>query len=477
MAYVRRRGNQLAIVHGTRNPDTGKVEQRILFTLYSRDEAREALGETSEGSFRLQGLLEHEYPDLRFDWPRIRKGIREHLDVLPERYPYRAERLAKGFRRDLCTFTRQLLLADPQDLTSAAELLRDHRYELEYLDELIRWRLEHVEQAPSQWTADNPFYWRFSLQGSQVPPEAEEHAAGFYDRGEYDRAEAVFRLLTECFEGYAEGMNYLGLIALDQGRLDDAIARFRDTVEQGRRLFPRRIAKERYGRELATRPYLRGLGNLALALNEVGRYPEALAVCDRLEAECGDEVTAAAHRASVYLNTGRRQEASEAALSLIGIDPSEGFVAALARFELGQKGDALALFLHGALNHPLAARLLLGQRTPKPRDREEAQDHNAGVRLLRALHGYLDRHGRACRTFFRRVLRDEHVAALLDEVADAVRKDRAERHLGNREAFDRLREMRSLEFARAEAATLLHLAGAGPLHRAPPGKAPERGSP
>jgi len=36
MAYVRKRGNQVVIVQGKRDKSTGKVEQRILFTLYSK---------------------------------------------------------------------------------------------------------------------------------------------------------------------------------------------------------------------------------------------------------------------------------------------------------------------------------------------------------------------------------------------------------------------------------------------------------
>jgi hypothetical protein len=39
MAFVRRRGNQLAIVRGIRSPETKKVEQEILFTIFSRGEA------------------------------------------------------------------------------------------------------------------------------------------------------------------------------------------------------------------------------------------------------------------------------------------------------------------------------------------------------------------------------------------------------------------------------------------------------
>ena len=64
MAYLRRRGNQLAIVHGEREPGTGKVQQQILFTLYSKAEAREALGRGQEpqGAERFRRLLEREYP-------------------------------------------------------------------------------------------------------------------------------------------------------------------------------------------------------------------------------------------------------------------------------------------------------------------------------------------------------------------------------------------------------------------------------
>lgn len=48
MAYVRARGDQLTIVQGEREPETGKVEQRILFTLYSKAEALEALDRGDE---------------------------------------------------------------------------------------------------------------------------------------------------------------------------------------------------------------------------------------------------------------------------------------------------------------------------------------------------------------------------------------------------------------------------------------------
>lgn len=464
MAYVRRRGNQLAIVHGEREPNTGTVQQRILFALYSRAEALEVLGRgTKGGGDRFRHLLEEQYPDLKFNWKKIRRTIQEHLDVLPDRYEYRSQRLRARFRDDLCAFTRQLILADPQDLESAAHVIQEHHHELAYLADLIAWRLKLRDHPPSEWDADNPFYWRFALQGRDVPPHTEEHAADLYERGEYERAAAVFRLLVDCFDAYAEGYNYLGLIALAQRKLDEAIEHFRKTIELGRKRFPPRISKKRYWSDHATRPYMRGLQNLALTLNEAGRFPEALAICDRLADECGDEVAATWHRAAVYLNTRQWERAAGAAPRMLGLDPAGGFLAAFAYFELGQHDKALGAFLHAALNHPIAARLLAGEETRGKHtvtSRDEAEDHNTGVSLLRSLHAYLRGQSRVSRRFFRDVIRDARVVRLLDESVAVVRRWHEQHRTGEREAFDRMRVMRSTEFAKAEVGKLRDLLAA-----------------
>ncbi|MFC1611159.1 hypothetical protein ACFL6C_09380 [Myxococcota bacterium] len=123
MPYLRQRGSQLVIVHGVRDPDSGKVEQRILFTLYSKAEALEAIGRGSEkGGFRFQSLLEHQYPELRFNWKKINQAIDDNMAVLPDLYEYKSERLQRSFRRDLLALTKQLTLADPQHLFSSANL-------------------------------------------------------------------------------------------------------------------------------------------------------------------------------------------------------------------------------------------------------------------------------------------------------------------------------------------------------------------
>jgi len=82
MAYVRRKGNQLAIVHGERDTETRKVEQRVLISLYSNAGALESIGCGSggeQGALRFQRLLNNEYPGIPFNWDKIQREISNNL--------------------------------------------------------------------------------------------------------------------------------------------------------------------------------------------------------------------------------------------------------------------------------------------------------------------------------------------------------------------------------------------------------------
>ncbi len=466
MPYVRQRGNQVLIVHGERIPGTGKVEQHVLFTLYSQPEAREAIGGSAS---RFESLLEQAHPELRFDWKRIRKEIERLTAQLPERFDYDEARQAGRFREAMRAFARQLMLADPQHLIGSARLVKQNRHELAFLRELIDWRLQVCEQEESEWNQDNPFHWRFTLQGRDLPSDTEELLAGYWERRELERAEPLFRLGVECFEGYADGHNYLGLIALERGRLDEAITQFQRTVDVGRRRLPRRVARGDWWSVLETRPYMRGLRNLALALNRAGRWEEALAVCDRLESECGDRITAESHRASVYLNTGRFPEAAGAAIGLRQLDASESLVAALAQVETGQHRAALASLIHGALNSPRAVRMLAGLSTLRPKTATAARDHNTGVELLHVLHRYLRERRRSGPRFLAQALKAPAVQALLQrkQQLEKLHEDEVAARLPPpSDAFRKAREMETLAFAESVAARIadaLGLPDAAPL--------------
>src|SRR5688572_23275734 len=114
MPYVRQHGGQVVLVHGLRNAE-GKVEQRVLFSLHSKPEALEAIG---KGSRLFQKLIEAQYPDLGFEWSKLKRAIQAKLHVLPDKYEYGAERVRANFRKSLARFAAQLAHADPQSLLS-----------------------------------------------------------------------------------------------------------------------------------------------------------------------------------------------------------------------------------------------------------------------------------------------------------------------------------------------------------------------
>lgn len=450
MPYVRQRGSQLAIVQGERDPKSGKVQQRILFTIYSKAEALKIIGSQDEASsHRFQALMESEYPLLKFNWEKIKTAIQQKMAALPDLYNYKTLRLQSQFRSDLCAFARQVILNDPRDLISSAHLIQENQFELEYLAELIEQRLSLKDQEQNEWNADNQFFWGQTLQGNRVHPEAEERAERYFEKGEYDKAEAIFKLLIECFKDYAEGYNYLGLIALEQDQLDKAIARFNKTMEIGRKKFPRRLARKHYWQDLSTRPYMRGMRNLVLTLNWTGQYDEALLYCDRLEQECGDDVTAAVHRAAIYLNLGLWKLAADAAIFLHHLYPHESLIAAFALFEMNKRREALPHFVHGTLNAPFCAKMILGMKTPKPKDYEEHTNYNQGAYMRRSLLGFRKKQSRDSKQFFKKIITHDSMKNALKEYASASEEWKNEPTASpDKEAFQRMQKISSFDFAR-----------------------------
>ncbi len=460
MAYVRQRGNQLAIVHGERDQD-GKVQQQVLFTVFSKAEALKILEGANANGGLFRNMLEDKFPNIRFNWAAIYAGISGGLNLLPELHSNRETRLTASFRKNLVGFARELMLADPQNLIASADLIKEHEHELQYLKELLEFRLRFKDTKETEYNRDNPFYWRFFFQGTDAPPGEEEKAEALYYRGEYDKAATIFRMLLECFEDYADGHNYLGLIALAQNRLDEAMLHFQKTMEIGRRKFPKKIAKKRYWRDHATRPYMRGMRNSIITLCRSGKPSEALAWCDRLENECGDEMGAACLRVSPYIELGRWEEALGAACHVREIHPINHLMAAISLFELGQPLEAMTAFVRGAMHHPRTARMLLGIPIAKQlqvRCSTQVKDHNAGVGLIRSLPTFLKGKARGSRRFFADVLRLPAMECLLREIEDAVEAMGEAKDDGYRAAFNRVTMMQSEAFACKKAPQILSLA-------------------
>jgi len=456
--YVRKHGNQVALVHGERD-STGAVQQRVLFSLYSKPEAEAAIGlRHTDPPLSLQGLLELRYERLRFDWKKIGAAIAALKDELPDRYDYPISGVAPLLRSGLVGMLKALLVADPPTMHSAADALKENQRELLLLRQIIDDRLAVIAKVqPHEFNRDNEFGWRARLAGG-MPAEVWERLEGMKSRGDRDGAEAFARLLVEAWPEFADGYNTLGWAALDRKEFDAALAWFARALGVGRTLFPKRIPKFRWWSDIETRPYMRALRNTALALAWAGRHAEVLPWCDRMELECFDTDAADVSRAAACLNLRRWREALDAATRTATMWPQENLVAAFAAFELANHDEALARWLHAAIQRPRAARMLLGSEPgPEPKSPEEVEDHNACVYLMRSLGTYLKR--KPARRFFTAIMSAQEVRMLIQE-HDAALKSWREHQGTNRTSYDRMMDMRTPAFAREHARRLKYLLGA-----------------
>jgi tetratricopeptide (TPR) repeat protein len=449
MAYVRKKGNQVAIVQGDRDADTGEVVQKTLFTFFSKAEAYRAVGRGSKDqSHYFQNLLQDEHPAIKFNWMAINKGIIENLEVLPDLAEYREHRLTANFKNSLHAFSRELVQSDPQSLVPASKLLLEHKRQLEFLRDVIDMKLGLIDTEEHQFNGDNEFYWRQSMHGWGINSDVEEMASDLYQTGDHDAAIAAFTLLTESFPGYAEGHNYLGLIYLDRANLDASIDHFRKTVQLGRKMFPKRIQKDMYWSDHKTRPYIRGLRNLALALTRNESFEDALAVCSTLENECNDAITAACHRAAIFLNTKNWPDAEDNALRMINVSPMEATIAAFAQFEQGKLPDARKHFLFAAFNNPLGIEMVLTGRARKPKEFLEAEDYNGGIELRAMIAPYLGRRSSKSKTFFSTILGNPEVQKFKEEArACAINHSKVKDEAKHRANFDRWHVLIKMPFA------------------------------
>lgn len=437
MPFIRAHGQQLALVHGSRRE--GKVVQEVLFTLYSKAEAHAAIG---PDAWHFEQMVKGLHPAQQFNWPQLREQIAAQLGTLPDTYDHVDARLRKDFRSALVGFTRQLLLADPQWLDVAGEVIAEHEPEFDYLTKWMAWQLQAAkERRDSQFTKDNAFLWRYTSRSSEVPVGAEEEIDGLYERRGFDALIPRAKLLVEAFPNYADGFNVLGLVALDQDRLDDAITYFEQTAEVGRAALPKRVRKDAWWSDHNTRPYMRGLANLARALNRASRFEESLAASDRL-AECARHDVLDDARSAALLNMARYEDAEATVRVHPGIAP--GYQLAFALLPQHRGAEAWPVLVRAVLHNPRIGQHLLGGRVGPPSSRTEWQDDVTARHLQRDLHVFLPKHRRTINEALKAAIKHPKLAPLIAELHEL---EGAPRRPDDRATFERLHELRSPEFA------------------------------
>ncbi len=289
MPYVRIRGSQLVLVHGARHPETKQVEQQILHTWYSRTEAEAAVaaaGRRATVEPILRAELELDHPGIRFDWAKIAETIHQHMHILPDDHGAREARYKDRLRGALVGCVREVAGSSPQAFRVAREALAENRVGLEFLAELVTTQLKLLDRT--EHSVRPPSWDRVPREDGQPTGDLEEIIAGQYESGEHERLAGILALLVEAYPRYADGHNYLGLIAFDRRDWATAAGHFERAAEIGRTLFGKRLAKQHYWLELSTRPWIRARHNLGLALAEAGDARRALALADKIEREVGE---------------------------------------------------------------------------------------------------------------------------------------------------------------------------------------------
>jgi tetratricopeptide (TPR) repeat protein len=453
MAYVRIKGNQLAIVHGVRDPETKKSVQQTLFLLYSKAEALAAIGK-SDSWFR--NILEEDNPTIKFNWEKINKDIRNLMDTLPDLFHY-GHRKEKKFRESLLGFTKELLHTNPQSLYTSAQLITDHRYELELLNEFIEFRLKFSNQTESDFNKDNPFHWRSSSFLQMADLDILERLNNHFQYNEFEETRILAKMIVEMWPKDPTGYRFLGHVAVEHEEYKKGVEYYAKSMKIARNLFPKRISKKRYWSDDMTRPYIRVLTNSIDARNLMGDYETALKECDVLENDCDQDLYAASCRVPIYLNSGKWELAAKYAWYVHDLYPEGNLLYALAKWELGEKSEALVYLIRGALLLPRTVRILCGINfRTDPETGEEIRGHNQGVSLLRECKVYLGNKKNKGRRFFKMIIRDMKMIQLQSEMRMANSKWDQQRVSGadSREWFEKIEEMKLLEYAKSKAQEL-----------------------
>jgi tetratricopeptide (TPR) repeat protein len=274
MPFVRRKKNQLLVVHNTRTPE-GKVKQQVLHTFPSPADLEETL---TRGWSAWCKDMKWRFPEPRWNWTWLQIQLREALEQWVSEEPSgalarRESRLSKVLD-ELNTTLGRLSRARPEDTRA-----------LERLDPALRQvreKLGRVLDPPTGPTAAVPANGHVLDAGDkeEADMEFDEGMEHWWD-GDRTAACRYFRKAVKIDPLHSEANNHLGIYLMESGRFKDAEQHFERAIEGGERNIRREHGLVAWG-WLENRPYLRALGNLALLRRRQKRYQEALDIWERL---------------------------------------------------------------------------------------------------------------------------------------------------------------------------------------------------
>jgi tetratricopeptide (TPR) repeat protein len=341
MSFVRRKRGQVLLVHNAREPGSGRIRQRVIHRFASRGELDDVL--TPAGWTRWTKAVAWREPELAFDWSALRLSLeaaQAAWDEVPSGATHRRDQKIERLAVELGAALAALSRAKPSD----AAVIQRARPALESLRDSIHRLIPNPVPPPEARTTKET---EMNMDADTLFDEGMD----YWEAGDERGAARLFRRALKLDPLHADAHNHLGILSLQARRLKEAEAHFRAAVEGGARHLDREGAQVHWG-FLTNRPYLRGLANLALVLEDRKRWAEALEVHRQLLAlnpddhqgvryligpEClrvGDYAGAIqAFRPCVHEEVG---SAFGLALALLGVDGPAAEVGEALLFGFGQ---------------------------------------------------------------------------------------------------------------------------------------------
>ncbi|HEU4579665.1 MAG TPA: tetratricopeptide repeat protein [Polyangiaceae bacterium] len=359
MSFVRRKRGQVLLVHNERAPGTTRVRQRELHRFTSPAELEQVLAPAAWKTWT-QSIAWRER-DVDFDWPAIRERLRTELATWASAPAGATHRRNQKIERLAAELVVELA---PLSLAKAADVA---------LVERARPSLLALRDSVARLIAPNRPAQVPSLKESAMFPTASasfESADQVFDEGmafwwEGNRRAALkyFRRAIKLDPQHADAHNHLGIACLDARKLKDAELHFRAAADGGEKRIERDGSQVPWAM-VENRPYLRALGNLALALAEQNKWAEALAIHQRILTLNPNDNQGVRYLIGVeHLQVGDDRGAIEAFEKCAGEEVGCAFGLALARLRaFGPSADVGETLLLGFAANRYVAPMLLGER-------------------------------------------------------------------------------------------------------------------
>ena len=359
MSFVRRKRGQVLLVHNERVPGSPRVRQRVLHGFSSPSELEEVL--SAAGWTRWAGGLAWREQAIEFDWSALRERLAGELAAWREapsgakhRRNLKIERLAS----ELVVELAPLSLAKASDV----EVVERVRPSLLALRDSIA-RLIPTESRPVTLNPDKENVMPAQTSApNRAADEVFDQGMEHWWAGERRSATKWFRRALELDPQHADAHNHLGIARLEARKLKAAEEHFRAAIDGGQRQLERDGSQVCWG-FIENRPYLRGLGNLALVLSARKKWAEALAIHQQILRLNPNDNQGVRHLIGIeYLRVGDNHGAITAFEKCLHEEVGCAFGLALARLRaLGPTADIGEALLTGFAANRYVAPMLLGE--------------------------------------------------------------------------------------------------------------------